>query len=277
MERYLLLFDRGCISGFVTIPVIIMRKILTLYGRTVVLIGTGHVFTSSINEVRDTIHATQPAAVCVELDHNRYMALKSGERATFWEMVRARGAGFALFSSIMSSIQGEIGQDFGVMPGADMLAAVDSAQSVGTPVYFIDRDVSITINRLVKGMPVREKVKLFGGAFLSLLPFKRTISPSQFDERFIASLLDDFKKYSPTAYRVLIIERNIYMGRTILELIHRVGETSSVVVVVGAGHLPGMYAWLEREADDNKRKEEGIADTAGPTGAERDSGQKRVD
>ncbi len=254
-----------------------MRKILPLHDRTVILVGTGHVFTSSVNEVRDTICTTQPAAVCVELDYNRYMALKSGERATFWEMVRARGIGFALFSSIMSSIQGEIGQDFGVMPGADMIAAVDSAQSAGIPVYFIDRDVSITINRLVKGMPFREKFRLFGGAFLSLLPFKRTISPSQFDERFIASLLDDFKKYSPTAYQVLITERNIYMGRAVMELINRVGEQSFVVVVVGAGHLPGMYAWLERESDDNKREEEGIADTAGPTGAERDSGQKRVD
>jgi pheromone shutdown protein TraB len=177
----------------------------------------------------------------------------------------------------MSSIQNEIGQDFGVLPGSDMMAAVDTAKDAGAPVFFIDRDVSITINRLVRYMPFREKVRLFGGALLSLLPFKRTVSPSQFDERFIASLLDDFRKFSPSAYRVLIEERNIYMGRTVLDLIRRSGdERGSIIIVVGAGHLPGMHAWLEREANDIEGKEERIAGNTGSTDTERDSGQGRV-
>lgn len=245
-----------------------MRKIVTLHGKKIILVGTGHVFSTSVAEVKDTIATQHPASVCVELDRNRYLALKSGERATFWELVRARGMGFALFSSIMSNIQGEIGQDFGVMPGADMMAAVDSARDAGTPVYFIDRDVSITINRLLKKMSFGEKVKLFGGAFFSLMPFKRTISPSQFDEGFISSLLRDFEKYSPSAYQVLIIERNIYMARAVVEVVRRLEEGQPpVVVVVGAGHLPGLYAMLEREADDNKGEEKRVDGGSGPPDA----------
>ena len=223
----------------------VRMRILLAYGQhTIIIIGTGHVFSASIREVEGTIAGVAPAAVCVELDPERYQALLSGERATFWDLFRARGLGFALFSSIMSGIQGQIGQDFGVMPGSDMLAAVTAAEQARSPVFFVDRNVGVTIARLVQGMPKREMAKMLGGALLSLLPFKKTVSEAEFDERFVSSILKEFKAYSPTAYRVLIEERNAHMGRAIVGVASRFSEPVTLVVVVGAGHLPGLHEWL---------------------------------
>jgi pheromone shutdown-related protein TraB len=210
------------------------------------------VFKKSIAEVRSVIEAQRPSYVCVELDMNRYHALRTGQRATFGEMQRQHGLRVALLGSLLSMIQSEIGEDFGVMPGTEMVTAVDVAKDVGAEVHFIDREVSITLTRLVSKMTFREKLKTVVGAFLSLTPLKREVPVSQFDESFVEQLLREFKRFSPHAFEVLIEERNIFMARYIVSLLSRATEPASIVVVVGAGHLVGVVSLLEAEPYDRQ-------------------------
>jgi pheromone shutdown protein TraB len=138
------------------------------------------------------------------------------------------------------------------MPGTEMVTAVDVAKDVGAEVHFIDREVSITLTRLVSKMTFREKLKTVVGAFLSLTPLKREVPVSQFDESFVEQLLREFKRFSPHAFEVLIEERNIFMARYIVSLLSRATEPASIVVVVGAGHLVGVVSLLEAEPYDRQ-------------------------
>ncbi|HHN81017.1 MAG TPA: hypothetical protein ENN11_00120 [Methanomicrobia archaeon] len=225
-----------------------MRRELRVGPHHVTIIGTGHVFKKSIAEVCTVIDAQRPTYVCVELDVNRYHALRTGERATFRDVMRHHGLRVALLGSLLSMIQSEIGEDFGVMPGTEMITAVDVARDVGADVHFIDREVSVTLSRLVGKMTFREKVKTVVGALLSLTPLKRDVPVSQFDESFVEQLLREFKRFSPHAFEVLIEERNIYMARYIVSLLSRAAEPATLVVVVGAGHLVGVVSLLEVES-----------------------------
>lgn len=230
-------------------------RLETTYGNNrIVIIGTGHVFKKSITEVVTTISKEKPDIVCVELDIDRYKALIDGRNATFMEIVRARGFRTALFGSILSSIQNEVGEDYGVMPGSDMLMAIECARKEKAKVYFIDRNVNITVSRLVQEMGLWEKIKTLLGAFLSLTPLKRDVSVSQFDQSFINEILDDFKRFSPNAYKVLIEERDKYMFDRINAIIRDEIYPVKMVIVLGAGHIKGISSMLEDAEDDYKRE-----------------------
>jgi len=220
----------------------------------IVVIGTGHVFKKSIMEVKTTIAREKPEIVCVELDVDRYKAMIDGQKVTFMEMVRARGFKTALFGSVLSAIQNEVGEDYGVMPGADMLTAIECARKEKSRIFFIDRNVNLTVKRLVSEMTLWEKVKTMVGAFLSLTPLKREVSVSQFDQSFINEILKDFKKFSPNAYRVLIEERDNYMFERIYAIIRDEIKPTCMVVVIGAGHIKGIMSKLEAAKDDYERE-----------------------
>ncbi|MHC1609934.1 MAG: TraB family protein [Candidatus Methanofastidiosia archaeon] len=234
-----------------------MIKEIIFRQHRIILIGTGHVFKKSILEVKNIISREKPKIVCVELDRARYHALMSGEKATFLDMIRNKGLRFAIFGSLLSMIQGEVGEDFGVIPGTDMLVAIDSGMKVNARIFFIDRPVDITLSRLVHFMTLKEKIKTIGGALLSLTPLKREIHVSQFDENFINDIIDEFKKFSPNAFQVLIEERNIFMVRQIVSLLNNITEPNTVVVVVGAGHIKGVGSQLEEMNNVGQSQEKG--------------------
>jgi len=241
-----------------------MRYEMNIGDNRLVIVGTGHVFKRSVMEVKSTIIKENPNIVCVELDKERYRAIMEGDKASFMDLVRHRGIKTAILGSILSSIQEEVGEDYGVMPGADMVTAVETALELGSKIYFIDRNINITVSRLVEKMSLWEKIKTVSGAFLSLTPLKRSVSVSQFDESFINDLLRDFKKFSPNAYTVLIDERNEHMFNIIRKLLYIQDEPVNLVIVIGAGHIKGLVSMLEEERNAYKREKEDAFETDVP-------------
>ncbi|MBN1785571.1 MAG: TraB/GumN family protein [Candidatus Methanofastidiosa archaeon] len=241
-----------------------MRYEMDYGDKRIVIVGTGHVFKKSVMEVRTTIAKERPSIVCVELDAERYRALVEGNKATFMEVVRARGFKTAFFGGLLSAIQSEVGNDYGVMPGTDMLAAIESAKKESSKIFFIDRNVNVTVGRLVQQMTIWEKIKTMAGAFLSLTPIRREVSVSQFDQSFINDILEDFKKFSPNAYNVLIEERNDYMFDRISEILAKEPGPLSMVIVIGAGHIKGIISMLEDAKDDYEREKKRLAEDDDP-------------
>ncbi len=58
-------------------------------------------------------------------------------------------------------MQQRIGEEFGVMPGQEMVAAVEAARGYGLKIALIDRPVQQTIARMWNSMGFKEKMKLF--------------------------------------------------------------------------------------------------------------------
>jgi len=140
------------------------------------LIGTAHVLPKSAEEVKEVIVGERPEVVAVELCPTRYLALTQGlKRASMLEAVRAGGARLFLLNGLLYLLQNRFSRQTGMPAGEEMLVAIRHAQEVGARVELIDRDISITLQRLINRMSWRERVGLFAELLLGLLPFGKRV------------------------------------------------------------------------------------------------------
>lgn len=216
------------------------------------LVGTAHVSAKSVEEVRETIRELQPQVVCVELDEGRLHALRdpeAWERIPVVELLR-EGKGPQLIAQVfLASYQRRIGERTGVMPGAELLAAVEEAEAVGAEVVLADREVGITLRRAFSHMGFREKSRIVWELFKALVGMSG--SSEELDADSVDELLEDaaleeamaeLAELAPSAKEVLIDERDAYLASNIAKAAGTEGR--STVAVLGAGHLAGVRAHL---------------------------------
>jgi pheromone shutdown-related protein TraB len=68
------------------------------------------------------------------------------------------------------------------------------------------------------------------------------------DQTVVTALIEEFRKFSPTAASVLIDERDAYLAGSILKTIQMAGSGKKIVVVIGAGHRQGVIDYLHTPA-----------------------------
>lgn len=218
-----------------------MSELLKKIDDRLFLIGVAHVLPKSAAEVRDIIEKERPDIVAVELCPARYMALtQKGKRPGALDVARA-GPNLLLFGGLINLLQNKFSHQTGMPAGEEMLVAVEHARKIGARIELIDRDIGLTLQRLIDRMSLRERLRMFAELLIGLLPIGKRVELEQLtDEQIVAYLLDELKQYSPTAYEVLIQERDAYMASRLAMLL---AEGAKVACVVGAGHVPGI---LER-------------------------------
>ncbi len=215
------------------------------YGR-VTIVGTAHVSEKSISEVNQIIEREKPDIVAVELDRGRYQALKGEEEVREINVKDILSSGkfnYFLLQWLLAYVQKKIGADMGVKPGAEMLAAIETAEKSGARVALIDRDIQITLGRFWSKMSFFEKLKLFG----SLIGATFGIGTKEIDietvtnEDVVTQLVSELRKVAPSAASILIDERDAFMAKNLLDL----SREGNVVAVVGAGHREGIKKYLD--------------------------------
>lgn len=217
------------------------------------LIGAGHVFDIE-QTIVDAIHAIRPERVFVELDRGRLVALVQKARGE--EPPGAAKAG--LVHRRLERFQSKVAQGYGTQVGGEMLAAVRAAQEIGAQLGLIDQPAQHTLQRVMKEMTVREKLRGFGLLFAS--PFramaarlrrsKRTETIEDEIQRYQAdpgAVLDELGRHFPTVRRVVIDERDELMARRLRDGL--VGIVHGVAVV-GDGHVNGMIRHLSEMAPE---------------------------
>lgn len=214
------------------------------------IIGTAHVSSESIEEVKETILETRPDVVAVELDLNRYHNLKnelegkeSEKELNIREIIKSDQLTMFLVSSFLSYMQKKIGDDVGVKPGAEMMAAIEAAEEVGANIALIDRDIQITLKRALNQMSLWEKMKFAYGLIASFFTSDEEIEDIEKIKEgdTLAEVMEYFKDMSPQAYHVLVDERDAYMAQMLLDI-----PEGHVVAVVGAGHQSGIKEYMDR-------------------------------
>jgi pheromone shutdown-related protein TraB len=222
---------------------------LSLAGREIILIGTAHVSRESIAEVGRIIRDSKPDMVCVELDQARYNAISEKEN---WERLNVvkvfrEGRGFLLIANlVLSGFQRRLGNELGVKPGEEMITAIETAKELGIPFAFCDREVQITLRRAWARCGLWNKCKLLAslisGAFatekLSEAEIENLKNRSELD-----GMMAELADYLPPVKETLIDERDQYLAAKIWQ---SGGKKSAAVV--GAGHLQGIKARLEKAA-----------------------------
>jgi len=211
----------------------------------IIIIGTAHVSEKSVQEVVWAIEEKRPDIVAVELCPARYRSLTGQEEEKEIKISELLSGGklyFFLVQWFLAYIQKKIGDELGVKPGSEMLAAIEAARRVGARVALVDRDVGVTIQRFWSAMGILDKIRLVG----SLIPAALGGGEEKIDidtitqEDIVSQMISEFRKISPAAAGVLVDERDAYLARN-LHLLSRQGR---VLAVVGAGHKEGIARHL---------------------------------
>ncbi|MDR2795960.1 MAG: TraB/GumN family protein, partial [Spirochaetaceae bacterium] len=229
------------------------RVDLHLDGREIILIGTAHISRESINEVREVILRERPGMVCVELDNGRFEAMTQKDGWAKLDIIKVirEGKGFLLIANlVLSSFQHRLGDDLGVKPGEEMRAAVDAAVELGVPYSFCDREVQRTLRRAWSKCGFWSKCKLLAGLLSSAFTSEK-LSEADIEnlkkQNELDGMMKDLADYLPEVKETLIDERDRYLAAGIWRNSARDGKRGTVAVV-GAGHLEGLKAHIERIA-----------------------------
>ncbi|AUB55600.1 MULTISPECIES: TraB/GumN family protein [Methanobacterium] len=216
------------------------------------IIGTAHVSEKSVEEVRNTILECEPDIVAVELDAARYQNLlneKNGAKEEKEIKIREilKGNNFTMFlvSGFLSYFQKKIGDEVGVKPGSEMLAAAEAAEEAGARVALIDRDIQITLKRALNHMSFWEKAKFIYSIIASFFSKDEAIDDIESIKQgdALEEVMGYFQEMSPRAYEVLVAERDAFMAQRLLDM------EGNVVAVVGAGHKKGIQKNMENPQD----------------------------
>jgi pheromone shutdown protein TraB len=123
----------------------------------ITLIGTGHVFNLS-NALLRIFDEKNPDVMCVELDKQRYNALMI--KLSNPEAYKDAGKNLPLLYKLLARFQDSMAKEYGVTAGDEMLTAINYAQGRQLPVEFIDMNAQNLFPRMLKSMPMSEKLKL---------------------------------------------------------------------------------------------------------------------
>ena len=218
---------------------------LSVYGKTVILIGTAHVSQESVDLVKLVIEQEHPDRVCVELDAKRFEAISHPNRwesLDLKEIIRKQQLSTLMVNLILSSFQKRLGDKLGVIPGTEMLEAIRMADKHDIPVTLADRDVRVTMRRAWRNTPFWRKSLLISSLMLSIFD---TTEVSEEEIRnlkkqdVLSEMMKDLGKEVPTLKTVLIDERDHYLAKKIAD-----ASGTRIVAVVGAGHVEGICRTL---------------------------------
>jgi len=221
---------------------------IQLPGRELILVGTAHISRESVDLVRDVIEAEKPDLVCVELDEQRYQALRSDSRwedLDLLEVIKEGKLTFLLARMALMGFQKRMGARTGVAPGAEMAEAADVAEAMGVDVYLCDRNVQTTLLRAWRMTPWWRRAEVAMMLFMSLFQSggdevtEEDLSELR-DAANMTAVLEDLGEVFPELKEVIVDERDIYMANELQNT-----TADKVVAVVGAAHKPGIQRWLE--------------------------------
>jgi pheromone shutdown-related protein TraB len=213
--------------------------------KTIFLVGTAHVSQASVDLVESAINQISPDSVAVELCQSRFESIRDPDRWKKTDIVSVirQGKAYLLMAQLfLSAFQKKIGNKLEVKPGAEMIKAIDIAESKKIDVVLADRDIRTTLKRAWHSMGIWSATKLFVSLFSGI------ISPEEVDEKEIerlksgdvlAGMMAELGKTLPGIRTSLIDERDQYLAAKIIS-----APGKKVLAVVGAGHVPGIKQYL---------------------------------
>jgi len=228
---------------------------LVLADAQVTLLGTAHVSQASVDAVRELLARGNYDAVAVELCPSRYHALLDPDalaRMDLLKVVREGKASMAAAQLALGAYQQRLAEQFGIEPGADMRAAVDEARAADLPVLLIDREIGVTLRRVMLNVPWWKRTGLIVALLASVLS-REEVEEEEIERLKEGDVLEttfsEFAEDRQELYLPLIGERDRYMAASLSRDIAEGGHRR-VLAVVGAGHLKGIGEALAGDMTD---------------------------
>ncbi|MDR2861456.1 MAG: TraB/GumN family protein [Syntrophobacterales bacterium] len=223
---------------------------LSFHGKEIVIIGTAHVSRESADLVEQTILEEKPDTICVELCQSRFDAIRqhdSWREMDIVKVIREKRASLLLAQLLMASFQKRMAEKFHIQPGEEMRRAVSLSDQLQANLVLADRPIRITLLRVWRMMPFRNKISVLPEMFMSLF------ATDDITEEDIEKLkeqdsleltLKSFAEKMPVLKTTLIDERDQYLAHMISN-----AQGTKIVAVVGAGHVPGILKNMDSTID----------------------------
>lgn len=232
-----------------------LRRV-TRDGVEYVLLGTAHVSRTSVDAVQAMLERESFDAVAVELCDSRARAMRDPEafkRMDLFQVIRQGKVGMVAASLVLSSYQKRLAEQFGIEPGAEMKAGMDGAAARGLPVWLIDRDIGTTLKRCWRSLGFGERMRLLVSLIASVFE-REDVAEDDIEKLKQGDLMEgafaEFARESAPLYRTLIAERDSYLSSSLRAESAKAPAVRRVLVVLGAGHLPGTETALETQLGD---------------------------
>jgi pheromone shutdown-related protein TraB len=150
--------------------------------------------------------------------------------------------------TFLSSIQRRLGEEYGVAPGSEMIAAMEEAKKHNIKVALVDRDITVTLKRAWRKMGAREKFRVIWEFLKAMIGYdEEELEELDLKELMkqdvISQMMEEFSKIAPSAATVLISERDQYIAQKIFDE----SKKGKIVAVVGAGHIAGIKKHLQTQ------------------------------
>lgn len=214
------------------------------------IVGTSHISSQSLNEIKKTFLQFQPSIIAVELDKDRLFGLQNPNmknKTSHRKLIKHLGLPGYFFAMIGKYVQKKLGSIVNLTPGEDMLFAANLAKNNNLQLELIDRPINITLKRFSNKFGIKEIFQIIKNIFKGIFSKKNKINidlkkiPEQ---ELIDFLISEVKKDYPSIYSVIIEERNHYMAKKLI-ILSKQNKNSKILAVVGAGHKKEMEELLE--------------------------------
>ncbi|NTW90946.1 MAG: TraB/GumN family protein [Erysipelotrichaceae bacterium] len=217
-----------------------MRIQEVINGKEITIIGTAHISSDSVEEVKLALLEIQPDTVAIELDDERYKSMtekKNWQDMDIVDIIKKKKVGFLVAQMILSSYQRKIAQNLKLNVGEEMSTAIQYSKENHTKLLMIDRNIQTTLLRIWHNLGWFEKVKMLTELLSSM--FENDVKEEDIEALkqgdMLQSALTEISKQFPQIAETLIFERDRIMA---YKLSHAQGN--KIVAVVGAAHLPGI-------------------------------------
>ena len=220
---------------------------ITIEGKNIYLVGTAHVSKKSVEDVSNTIETVNPDAICVELCAARHKAIvqrDNWKQMNIFKIIKEKKAVFLLAQLIMSSFYRRIGEQLGVQPGAEMVEGIKQAEKTGAELVLADRDIEITLKRVWRNLNFFNKLKMASHILATLFVGEKideSLIEKIKEQDQLETIMETFSESFPEVKKRLIDERDIYLAQKI-----RSAPGTTIVAVIGAGHVPGIQQHIHK-------------------------------
>ena len=220
------------------------------------IVGTAHVSRESTALVKTTIEEEKPDTVCVELCDSRFQSIRHKNRwqeMNITKVIKEKKTFLLLSNLLLASFQKRIAAKLDIQPGAEMIQAIESADALAADIILADRDIQITLSRIWRVTRLWDKLKIIFQLALSLGNVEEITEEDiekMKQEDMLQSLLSEVEKSLPVVREILIDERDRYLAQKI-----KMSPGNKIVAVVGAGHVPGIVKYWEKEIDTHALEE----------------------
>lgn len=225
----------------------------------ITVLGTAHISSASADKVRELLQSEEYDAVAVELCAGRHEKMTNPDSLNDLDLFAAirQGKGMMIWANLaIGAFQQRMAEQVDIEPGAEMKAALEEAEKSAYPVSLIDRDVSITLQRIYRSTSFRRRLILMA-TLIDALFSKKKVSEEEIEQLkegdILESAFTQFSQSNSDLYRPLIDERDRYMALRLLQEANSATH-HHLVAVVGAGHLKGIEKYLNeyRDLSDNE-------------------------